>query len=216
VKRDIKRGNYHGGSLEKDDYDAGHAGMILEDFVQDENSVVAKLKRHHVLVLRLYTSNTYRLFNGPLRRLATGSKTTAAIPHPLRFTVYVLTEALKMLRVVAAKQNPEEFNTVQYLHRGMADMTLDVNGRFLKEGGTELALMSTTDRRDVALDYARRRNFSKVCFLLNLLCELTIALTFENFHQSMPTSLQIQDSGAESRLQNTVPVPLSERDRWIF
>ena len=36
-----------------------------------------------------------------------------------RFTVYVLMEALKLLRVVEAKLNPEEFNTVTYVHIDM-------------------------------------------------------------------------------------------------
>jgi hypothetical protein len=36
-----------------------------------------------------------QIFNGPLRR--------SECPHPFRMTVYVLTEALKMMRVVAAQ-----------------------------------------------------------------------------------------------------------------
>ena len=45
----------------------------------------ANLQRHHVLVLRLYTSNTYRRLNGPLRDI-TGANDP---PHPFRFTAYV-------------------------------------------------------------------------------------------------------------------------------
>ena len=45
----------------------------------------ANLQRHHVLVLRLYTSNTYRRLNGPLRDI-TGANDP---PHPFRFIAYV-------------------------------------------------------------------------------------------------------------------------------
>jgi hypothetical protein len=134
----------------------GHAGMTLDDFVDHAFSRMAGLRRHHVLALRLYTSSTYRQLNGPLRKINSATGRGQA-PHPFRFTIYVLSAALKMLRVVAAKLNPEEFNTVKWLYRGMADVTLDTSGRFLLEGGTEVALMSTTDKLEVALSYARSR-----------------------------------------------------------
>jgi hypothetical protein len=109
VKRDIERGSYHGGSMSKEDYDQGHEGMTLEHFVNHPTSKLAGLKIHHVLVLRLYTSSSFRKFNAPLRQGETS--------HPWKFIVYFLTEALKKLRVVAAKLHPEEFNKVQYLYR---------------------------------------------------------------------------------------------------
>ena len=46
-------------------------------------------------------------------------------PHPIRFTVFVLNEALKKLRKVVAKERPQEYNKVKVLWRGMKDMTLD-------------------------------------------------------------------------------------------
>ena len=45
--------------------------------------------------LRLYTSGSFYLFNRPMRE---GTK-----PHPIRFTMYILMEGLKMLRTVAAQ-----------------------------------------------------------------------------------------------------------------
>mmetsp|Transcript_2538 Transcript_2538/g.3615 ORF Transcript_2538/g.3615 Transcript_2538/m.3615 type:complete len:184 (-) Transcript_2538:14-565(-) len=119
--------------------------MTLEDFANHPTSKLAGLKLHHVLVLRLYTSNSFRKFNNPLR--------FGENPHPWRFIMYVLAEALKKLRVVDAKLNPEEFNCIKELYRGMADMQVDAE-MIQRLGGTELAPMSTTDQKQVALDYA--------------------------------------------------------------
>ena len=52
--------------------------------------------------------------------------------------MYVLAEALKKLRVVDAKLNPEEFNCIKELYRGMADMQVDAE-MIQRLGGTELA-----------------------------------------------------------------------------
>ena len=104
VKRDIASGTYHDGTLEEGNYDRWHTGWKLTDFVNHETSKLAGLKTHHVLALRLYTSSSYRKFNGPLR--------TGETPHPWRFTVYVLGEALKKLRVVDATLHGEDFNKV--------------------------------------------------------------------------------------------------------
>ena len=146
VKVDLERGFYHGGTISKEEYDAGHAGMTLEDFVNHPTSKLAGLKIHHVLVLRLYTSSSYRAFNGPLRQ--------GVRPHPWKFCMFFLTEALKKLRVVDAKLYPEEFNAVKWLYRGMADMEVDA-ATIKSRGGTELAPMSTTDNKQVALDPRR-------------------------------------------------------------
>ena len=148
VQEDVRNGKYHGGSLGPDDYDAGHAGKKLEDFVNHPTSKLAGLKSHHVLVLRLYTSSSFRRFNGPLRR--------GESPHPWMCCLYVLTQALKMLRVIDAKLHPEEFNQVKFLYRGMQNMEVDAE-QIKTMGGTELAPMSTTNDRSVALAYAKSR-----------------------------------------------------------
>ena len=148
VQEDIRSGTYHGGSLGPDDYDAGHAGMKLEDFVNHPTSKLAGLKPHHVVVLRLYTSSSFRKFNGPLR--------WGESPHPWKFALYALTEALKMLRVVDARLHPADFNQVKLLYRGMQNMEVDAE-KIKTLGGTELAPMSTTDERSVALAYANSR-----------------------------------------------------------
>ena len=48
VLADYARGRYHGGELEAGDYDHGHKGMRLDDFLKHEHSKIAKLKPEHV------------------------------------------------------------------------------------------------------------------------------------------------------------------------
>ena len=117
VKESLASGVYHGGALSAADFDAGHAGWVLQDFLDLPSSRHAGLQREHVIALRLYTSDSFRLFNTGMR-----NKTK---PHPIRFTVFVLNEALKKLRKVVAKERPQEYNKVKVLWRGMKDMTLD-------------------------------------------------------------------------------------------
>jgi len=148
VKESLLSGVYHGGSLSAADFDAGHEGWELQQFLELPSSQQAGLQREHVVALRLYTSDSFRLFNAGMR--------TKTKPHPIRFTVYVLNEALKKLRKVVAKQKPHEYNKVKVLWRGMKDMTLDFEA-FKQTGGTELAPMSTTDDDHVAKAYAASR-----------------------------------------------------------
>ena len=50
--------------------DLGNLDMTLDDFCQKEEARIAKLERHEVAALRLYTSSTFRLINNPLRERA--------------------------------------------------------------------------------------------------------------------------------------------------
>jgi len=118
VKRDMASCTYHGGTLEEGEYDRGHKDWRLADFVNHETSKLAGLKSHHVLALRLYTSSSYDKFNRPLR--------TEQTPHPWRFTVYVLAEALKKLRVVDATLHGQDFNTVYMCKSVMCSIELCV------------------------------------------------------------------------------------------
>jgi hypothetical protein len=154
VKLSFRTGKYHGGDITESEYDTGNDGKKLEDFHNHEASVSAGLLLWHVLVLRLYTSSSFRLFNAPLRSLLTNNGQTGS-QHPLRFTVYILTEGIKKLRAVEAIRNPVAYNTPMELWRGMADMEVDVEGPLMSQGGTEMAVMSTTCDKKVALKYAR-------------------------------------------------------------
>jgi hypothetical protein len=108
---------------------SGHEGWELQQFLDLPSSRQAGLQREHVIALRLYTSDSFRLFNNGMRE-----KTR---PHPIRITIYVLNEALKKLRKVVAKEKPHEYNKVKVLWRGMKDMTLDFE-EFKRTGGTEV------------------------------------------------------------------------------
>jgi hypothetical protein len=147
VKETIAKGKYHGGPLAPDDYDKGHEGMHLEDFVKHPVSKTANLKEFHVAALRMYTSCSYRKFNGPLR-----SQTT---PHPFKMNVLILDEALRKLRKVEATRDQVSYASTKILYRGMSDVELDLED-FKRVGGNELALMSTTADPQIALNYASR------------------------------------------------------------
>ena len=53
--------------------------------------------------------------------------------------------------------HPEGFNNVRYLYRGMADMSVDAD-TIKSMGCTVLAPCSSTDDKQVALDYAKNRH----------------------------------------------------------
>ena len=110
------------------EFDIGHKGWKLQQFLELDASKKAGLKKQHVIALRLYSSSSFGLFNKAMRE-----KTN---PHPIRVTVYVLHDALKKLRKVAATENPSEYNKVKILYRGMKDMKLDF-AEFVRIGGTE-------------------------------------------------------------------------------
>ena len=158
VKETFNTGKYHGGELHESDYDEGHDGMTLEDFTSHPRSVMAYLKKHHVAVVRMYTSDSYQLFNWHLR--------AGTNPHPFRRNVYMLDEALKKMRKVEAIEDPERYNQRIDLFRGMADMEVDLEA-FKKHGGNELALMSTSSSKETALAYASTGKVSGLIFRLS-------------------------------------------------
>ena len=112
------------------EFDIGHKGWKLQQFLELDASKKAGLKKEHVIALRLYSSSSFGLFNKAMRE-----KTN---PHPIRVSVYVLHEALKKLRKVDAEENPDEYNQVKVLYRGMKDMKLNF-AEFAKKGGTEVS-----------------------------------------------------------------------------
>jgi hypothetical protein len=71
--------------------------------------------------------------------------------HPLRFTIYALTDGIKKLRTVESERDAVAFSNPTYLWRGMVDMK--VNKDFLSQGGTEMTVMSTSSDKEVALTY---------------------------------------------------------------
>ena len=146
VHETFKSGIYHGGSILQEEYDAGHDGWDLSDFCSLEAAELADLHAHHVAAIRVYTSDSFGLFNGPMR--------SKQCPHPIKTTVFFLHDALKKLRKVGAKVDPARYNEIVFLWRGMRNMTMDLD-EFKRHGGTELAAMSTSSNKDIAESYAR-------------------------------------------------------------
>eukprot|EP00961_Rhodomonas_salina_P013222 177830-Rhodomonas_salina.3 len=152
VKTQIATGKYHGGELKEGEFDEGHAGMTLPDFVSHETSKTAALDIEEVLALRLYTTSSFPCFNSYFRSVELGEGRDVP-PHPFHMSVFHLDQGLKKLRTIGAK-DPEKFNAIEYFYRGMKDMELDFL-QFRKCGGTELAPMSTTSSLAVAKSYAK-------------------------------------------------------------
>merc|ERR1711871_1110067 len=122
-------------------------GMRLEDFVALGKE--RGIDEDHVLALRLYTTMAYKSINTQIRdedRL----KRKEAFPFPV--TVKYIEDALAQLR--HGEQGKADKNEAMDLWRGMRD--IEIPEEFLRDGGAELAPMSTTSNLEVALRYALR------------------------------------------------------------
>lgn len=145
VLESLEVGKYHGGAIVRGEFDYGHEGRTLQDWMQLTEVTDAALSEAEFVAVRFYTSSSYRMINYPLR--------TAIVPHPWAMVVYFLDSGIKKLRSVQAKRNPEEFAQKAVLWRGLKNLMLNIE-EFKKVGGTELAPMSTTSSEDVARKYA--------------------------------------------------------------
>jgi protein-L-isoaspartate O-methyltransferase len=122
-------------------------GLTLDLLVEHDDAKRGRLRRHHVLALRMYTTSSYVCFNGPLRT------DPPARPHPFAASVYFASEAIKKLRAVAAHR--PDANDRLVFWRGMKDLTLTME--FLTNGGTEFACMSTSKSDKVAESFAKSK-----------------------------------------------------------
>jgi predicted transcriptional regulator len=73
-------------------------GKTLAALVEHPHAKTARLKRHHVLALRMYTTQSYGRINDPLRQ------DPPMQPHPFAATTYFISEGIKKLRAVAAER----------------------------------------------------------------------------------------------------------------
>ena len=113
----------------------------LEQLMEHPHAKLAKLSRHHILALRLYTTSSFPKINDPLR------KDPPDRPHPFAATTFFISEGIKMLRAVAA-QMPDAY-TERIYWRGMKD--LGITGEFMTKGGTDFACVSTTAHQAIAV-----------------------------------------------------------------
>ena len=132
--------------------------MRLTDFVAHPHSREAALHEPHVLALRLYTTAAYQSINSPLRDLERFERHEE---HKLPVTVSFIADGVKKLRAIGALHE-EDANATLALYRGMKDA--QVPDRFLEQGGTELAPMSTTSDLAVAVRFSASTN----CVLLRI------------------------------------------------
>jgi hypothetical protein len=133
--------------------------LTVEDLVQHDSAVAAKLAYHHVVALRLYTSPFFDSINAPLRA------EPLQRPHPFAATVYFITQAINLLRQVDAKK-PDR-NEPRVYWRGCRDLA--VGDSFLSDGGTEIACMSASADREVAVGFAKSK------------CPLVFKIETDNF-----------------------------------
>jgi hypothetical protein len=99
AREETVRGNDGASALR----DRGHDGVTLEGFAQMPPAKGAGLSFSEVAGLRLYTSSTFRLINGPLRRKVK--------PHPLAATTMLISNALKKLRANHMRSDKTKFRT---------------------------------------------------------------------------------------------------------
>merc|ERR1711969_471432 len=120
--------------------DAGET-KSLEELLAHPSARMAKLGRHHILALRLYTTCSFSKINDPLR------SDLVKRPHPFAATTFFISEGIKMLRAVEA-QLPDAY-TERIYWRGMKD--LGITGEFMTQGGTDFACVSTTAHQAIAV-----------------------------------------------------------------
>ena len=139
------------GVLESRTSAATGRGMVLNDFFSHPHSRTAKLELTHVAALRIYTTAAFLFINAPLRDLERKARGES---HALPLTTMLIAEAISKLRAVGAKS--ETANMAIDLWRGMKNV--EVLDQFAREGGTELAPLSTTSDIRVAVKYAVSEN----------------------------------------------------------
>ena len=138
------------------DVDGKTVGMQLDDFWRQPQARVAELKKAEVAALRLYTTSTFRLINGPLRKADPSSTKTDQLALPI--TTHFIDTGLKKLRACHMKVEVDERGRTipfkpRHLWRGLKNKKYA--DTFFRLGGTELACMSTTEDIEVVARYAK-------------------------------------------------------------
>jgi hypothetical protein len=126
----------------------GGRGMRLDDFFADDRVAVSALKIEHIAALRLYTTLAYQYINDPLRDEKRREDGRA---HPLPYTVKLIEEACKQLGA-AAYELEDDADKPKDLYRGMRNV--EVPEDFLRKGGSEIAVMSTTTSLNIAMEFS--------------------------------------------------------------
>ena len=131
--------------------DQGRGSVRPAHFTTHANAQDARLDEGEVYALRIYTTFAFRHMNGPLRD---DERFAKRVPVPLPALTRSADDAIRKLRAVRAQAGAGEKNVV--LWRGMR--SLKVSEEFMRQGGTELAFMSTTSDLRVAVRYSLSRH----------------------------------------------------------
>ena len=143
--------------------DKGRGSQPPEYFLMHPKAQQACLIEAEVVALRLYTTMAYKFMNNPLRDQ---DRHLQGIPCPLAVTTWWAVSGIKKLRALSESlscdtsetaagkpkrsKNASDGSTI--LWRGMRNV--DIAEKFMEEGGTELAFMSTTTNLEVAVRYS--------------------------------------------------------------
>jgi len=162
--------------------DLNRGPVRLEHFVQHTHAQEAELSEAHVIALRLYTTHAFKYLVKPLREVAAYYE--AGKPHPLPLLIAYISDGIKKLRAVRSSQVKRASQTPEgeeraaageerpiTLWRGMKNLRVTDDFMRLRQGGTELAPMSTTTDLDVAVRYGRSED------------SLMLKITAKNFMQ---------------------------------
>ena len=122
----------------------GDSQKTLDELLAHPDARQARLGRHHILALRVYTTSSFRCINAPMR-LDPPTK-----PHPFAATVISINDGIRKLRAVPALRG--DVLARRTFWRGVADLGL--SQQFFTEGGTELACMSTSVSKEQASIFA--------------------------------------------------------------
>ena len=126
---------------------ADRVGWRLADFARHPSAVAAHLSEAHVAALRLYTTAAFASLNPSLRDQ---DRFNNQRPHHFPVTVKLIAEAAGQLKVVNSRAadaaQPRE------LYRGLRNVAPP--DEFMRDGGTELGMMSATLDANVAVRYS--------------------------------------------------------------
>ena len=131
--------------------DQGRNAVRPAYFISHAVAQEARLSEAEVLALRIYTTLVFRDLNNPLRDDARVARRLAV---PLPAICWLADSAIRKMRALRAGLPAQE--AAGAVWRGMRSVR--VSDAFMRQGGTELAFMSTTTDLRVAVRYALSRH----------------------------------------------------------
>jgi hypothetical protein len=141
--------------------DDGNENKTIDGFLAAPEAQEARLTREQAIALRIYTSDSYAAINNALR------DENRVGAHPLPAITTCIANGIKRLQAVGAKKKEAKQQLI--LWRGYRDV--QVTSKFLEEGGTELAPLSTSSNPAVAIRFAVQNRKSNSCLLFRIVTD---------------------------------------------